>query len=507
MAAQLATSMYGSLSSMVGYDQVATSEDTADETQLVVMPKAATTGGDLEENGDSRAKGRLVSEEKDDDSDCREGSLSFATMAYVVLLGDSTRGLMFPTLWPLVSSLGGTKTKQGVIVAAFSMGRVVVSPFYGWFSSHRGYRYVLVFAHLIAAAGAFWYTRVETLGGLLCAQVALGLGCGTLGVTRSYVAESVPRAQRTIYLGWLTAMQYAGFTTTPFLGSLMYHLGVQLDQIGLPIDALSFPAALICIGALVACGLLLSRSFIELSPERRAKLHAKHEREMRQQPAQAQRMAVALNNELVDDADATSRQTREDYCAVVGLVLNVITKGSIGCYETIGVVYAQQAFNMAGPTVGYVVAACGFCGVCALLSFKPLSKVLDDIQLMLGGIAVMMISCLLLIDSIRPPTLSLQFKQKVWAVAVFLMYAVGYPIGHTAVIGWFSKAMGKRPQGLLMGLFASAGSVARVAFPIFTGIVAQRLDTDTVFLSLCIMLGVTFLLIFFFASLFRRALA
>lgn len=492
---------------MVGYGQVATSDDTEDETQLVVMTKVATADGDLEDNGESSTKGHLVPEEQDNDSECREGSLSFATMAYVVLLDDSTRGIMFPTLWPLVLSLGGTKTTQGFMVAAFSMGRVLVSPVYGWFSSHRGYRDVLVFAHLVTAAGALWYTRVETLGGLLCAQVVLGLGCGTLGVTRSYVAESVPRAQRTIYLGWLTAMQYAGFTTTPSLGSLMNHLGVQLDQIGLPINALSFPAALLFPGAIIACGLLLSRSFIELSPERRAKLQAKHEREMRQQPAQAQRMAIARNNELNGDADATSTETRQDYCAVVGLVLNVITKGSIGCYETILVVYANKALNMGSPTVGFVVAACGFWGVCALLSFKPLSKVFDDVQLMLGGIAVMVVSCLLLIGSIRPPTLSLQIQKKIWALAVFLMYAVGYPIGHTAVIGWFSKAMGKRPQGLLMGLFASAGSVARVAFPIFTGIVAQRLDIDIVFLSLSIMLGVTFLIIFLFASLFRRATA
>ena len=43
---------------------------------------------------------------------------SFAAVGYMVLLGDTVRGIFFPTLWPLVSSFGGGKAAQGVIVAA-----------------------------------------------------------------------------------------------------------------------------------------------------------------------------------------------------------------------------------------------------------------------------------------------------------------------------------------------------------------------------------------------------
>ena len=52
---------------------------------------------------------------------------SFLAVGYMVLLGDTVRGIFFPTLWPLVSSFGGTRSAQGVIVAAFSMGRMVAS--------------------------------------------------------------------------------------------------------------------------------------------------------------------------------------------------------------------------------------------------------------------------------------------------------------------------------------------------------------------------------------------
>ena len=36
----------------------------------------------------------------------------------------------------------------------------------------------------------------------------------------------------------------------------------------------------------------------------------------------------------------------------------------------------------------------------------------------------------------------------------------------------FSAVVGRRPQGTLMGWFASAGSFARIAFPVMAGLVA-----------------------------------
>ena len=86
---------------------------------------------------------------------------SFLAVGYMVLLGDTVRGIFFPTLWPLVSSLGGTRAHQGIIVAAFSLGRVLVSPWYGAHSTRHGYRGVLLFAHGVIVAGALLYCDEE----------------------------------------------------------------------------------------------------------------------------------------------------------------------------------------------------------------------------------------------------------------------------------------------------------------------------------------------------------
>lgn len=199
---------------------------------------------------------------------------SFWPIAYMVLLGDSVRGIFFPTLWPLVSSLGGTRAHQGVIVAAFSLGRVVVSPWYGAHSTKYGYKGVLVFAHCIIVVGALAYSQVRNLVQLFLAQVILGLGCGTLGVTRAYVAESVPRESRTIMLGRLTAMQYAGLTMTSFLGSLLSKVGRRLsDDPSLAVfhfSPFTMAAYAVLGGALVALGLLHLPTFYDFVPADKA---------------------------------------------------------------------------------------------------------------------------------------------------------------------------------------------------------------------------------------------
>jgi MFS family permease len=51
------------------------------------------------------------------------------------------------------------------------------------------------------------------------------------------------------------------------------------------------------------------------------------------------------------------------------------------------------------------------------------------------------------------------------------VYAIAYPISHTAVLGYFSKVVdqNKGSQGLMLSWFGSAGSVARISFPLLSG--------------------------------------
>lgn len=148
----------------------------------------------------------------------------FNVVCLVILIGDMSRGVFFPTLWPLVDSLGGSTVTLGYAVAAFSGGRIVTSPIFGYLSVAFGYTWTLILSVMCLLFGTLTYAQVQNVGSpqfLIVAQVILGMGSGTLGVTRAFVADVTAKRNRTTYMALITAVQYAGFTVTPFIGALL----------------------------------------------------------------------------------------------------------------------------------------------------------------------------------------------------------------------------------------------------------------------------------------------
>merc|ERR1719330_132700 len=150
------------------------------------------------------------------------------------------------------------------------------------------------------------------------------------------------------------------------------------------------------------------------------------------------------------------------------MLLNFATRGSISVFETMNVVIAESKFNLSSTHVGLIVGISGAIGVAILLSMGIIIKFFNDIELIGIGMTFMCLGNVLFLN-LRDDNLNPQW---IYVMAIFLVYSVGYPIGNTAAIGLFSKIVGQRPQGTLQGLFASAGSLARIIFPIASGYIA-----------------------------------
>jgi hypothetical protein len=156
----------------------------------------------------------------------------FNIVCLVILVGDMSRGVMFPSMWPLVANLGGSTVTLGYSVAAFSFGRILVSPLFGSWSIQYGYSKTLMFSCSILLLGTLMYAQAQNVGRtefLIIAQTMLGIGSGTLGVTRAFVAEITAQRNRTTYMAWVTAVQYAGFTVTPFVGAFFNYIFGDFD--------------------------------------------------------------------------------------------------------------------------------------------------------------------------------------------------------------------------------------------------------------------------------------
>ena len=139
----------------------------------------------------------------------------FSIICCVILIGDMTRGVTFPIMWPLVQDLGGNSVWLGYAVGAFSFGRVIASPCFGKWSIEKGYSKTLVASTTIMLVGCVFFAHVISVGSLpflVFSKIIMGIGSATLGVTRAYVAEITATRQRTMYMALLSAVQYGAYT-------------------------------------------------------------------------------------------------------------------------------------------------------------------------------------------------------------------------------------------------------------------------------------------------------
>lgn len=356
----------------------------------------------------------------------------FHCICMVVLIGDMSRGVMFPSMWPLVETLGGDQVLLGYSVAAFSFGRVLVNPLFGSCSHHIGYSKTLLIACSILLLGTLLYAQIQNVGKpefLIVAQTVLGIGSGTLGVTRAFVADVTAKRNRTTYMAWLAAVQYGGFTVTPVFGALFNKiLGDSDYRVGWWRWNM-FTAPAYFMAAFVAATIIILLVFFK----------------------DRQRISIvdssSLNNKKSKRRQAVEEVATEKTitglsvyaCCILGcMLLNVATKGSMASFETLGIAIANTYFDIPSSRAGFIVGCCGALGVCSLLSMGQLSMYLTDVQLISGGMIVMTTGILSLaavahshIDACPP-----------WrfVAAIFLIYSIGYPIGHTAVVGIFSKS-------------------------------------------------------------------
>ena len=187
-----------------------------------------------------------------------------------------------------------------------------------------------------------------------------------------------------------------------------------------------------------------------------------------------------------------------DACILGCMLLNIATKGSIASFETLGISFAESHFQMSSARTGTVVASSGCVGVFSLLCMGHLAQWFTDIQLINGGMAVMAIGIVSLTPFSETEEGGENNPSWRYCFAILLIYGIGYPIGHTAVIGLFSKIVGRRPQGELQGWFASAGSLARILFPVASGYIAHYAEMSTLFIILTSVLSIS--IIFVLAS-------
>lgn len=125
-------------------------------------------------------------------------------------------------------------------------------------------------------------------------------------------------------------------------------------------------------------------------------------------------------------------------CLLGCMFLNASLKGPMACFESLGIEFAESRFGFHRGHVGLIIATVGLLGAVTLLFMKlSITTHSDDTLLVLMGLATFIFGIMmnLWLDKENSDNNS----KTMYVISMFLIYSVGYPISHTALVGLFSK--------------------------------------------------------------------
>jgi multidrug resistance protein len=342
--------------------------------------------------------------------------------------------MIVPILPFFARDAGASATTVGLLISAFSLAQLVVSPVWGRSSDRYGRRPVILAGLVVTSLAYIIFAFARSVELLLLSRIIQGLGGGTIGVVQAYVADTSTPEQRTRSLGWLSAVTSLGAVAGPAFGSLLAGVGGQPAP-GLGAAALSLLVSLFAL-----------RYLRESREARRSGGHAL--------PAVTTGRA-AIGGVLFRWSEPAPR------------LIWIYTVAIGAFYGTIQIVPLLLAnrFSITEHNVGYFVMFLGGMGVLVRsLVLGPAVDRLGEARLSRMGLVIL------------AGGLALTGLAGGWVPLAlgFILMPVGTAFIFPCVTGLLSRVVPAAERGLYMGVQHTFGGVSRVVFPIAAGLLMDQ---------------------------------
>jgi MFS family permease len=357
-------------------------------------------------------------------------ALIFATI-FLDLLGV---GILVPVIPFLVRQFDSNALTVGLLALSFSAAQFVCSPALGVLSDRYGRRPVLLLSLVGTAVGYVLFGMAGSLLMLFLARLIDGATGGNISTAQAYIADITPPQDRAKNFGLVGAAFGLGFIIGPALGGLLAKI------------SLSAPAY----GAAALTLLTVGFSYFFL-PET-----------LRPEARRTAAIGVADLNPFTQGLRALQRSELLPLMLAV-FILNFAFSG----LQTNFAVYTADKLGM-GPEANAAVFA--YIGVIAVLMqsvvVRRLAKRYNDRRLATVGLGVMAVG----------------FFTTAFAGTVPMLYLactltpVGSGLTTPTLTSMISKLVSSREQGWILGASQSFASLARIAGPVWAGLVYDKVS-------------------------------
>lgn len=353
-------------------------------------------------------------------------------------------GIVIPILPYYAKTFGASATELGWLMTVYSALQFFFAPVWGRLSDRIGRRPVLMFTMAGTAASMVFLGFAHSLRWLFVGRALAGLCGANISTASAYIVDVTTEENRAKGMGIIGAGFGLGFIFGPAIGGVLSRFGYDVPMF--------FAAGLSLINIAFAVSRLTE-------PEATRALREKN---------RTKRFDVGAWRESFGD-----KRTR-----LAILLFFVVTLAATQMEVTFAL-FMQKRYTYDAQGAGWLLAFMGIIMVAMQGGLiGKLSRRFGERTLILFGTAAMAIALVLLAKALTVPVV----------MGALALLAIGSGVTNPSLSAMASKGAKRESRGATMGVYQSAGSLARVLGPPMAGYLYDTRGIASPFLTAAVML-------------------
>jgi DHA1 family tetracycline resistance protein-like MFS transporter len=359
-------------------------------------------------------------------------------------------GIVIPILPYYAKTYGASGWSLGWLMTSYSLMQFIFAPLWGKISDHVGRRPVLLISILGTSLSMTILGLSNSLEWLFIGRIFAGVCGANISTAYAYVTDVTSDEDRAKGMGLVGAGFGLGFIFGRAFGGLLSRYGYALPR---------------CAGAALAA-INLAFAFFKLEEPR-----------------------------LSAEARSSNRYKRFDLSAIRGALEDSRTRFAVGIFllltfavtqmEVTFALFMSNRYGLGAEAAGVLLAIMGVVMVVVQGGLiGRLVRRFGELKLVIAGTAIAAVAlvCFASTGSLTVVVLSL------------VLLAFGHGMLHPSLSSLASMGANARRRGMTMGVFQSAGSLARVLGPPCAGWLFDRMSWRSPFYAGAVILGLCFIL-------------